>query len=95
MEYRFRAKKTQITPEARASIVIQACIIGWYFSRNPDDPRWIGFFLLILGLIFLRIYYIKLSRKIILTISDAGISYSGNDYIFAPKLENILSDQLS
>lgn len=79
MEYRFRAKKSWNIPNQVMGIIWLGTIVSNFFPKY-FEYRWIDISLIILGLVFISFCYRELSQKIILTISDAGISYSGNDY---------------
>ena len=68
--------------------------ISNFFPKNIESP-WVYVSSIALCLIFIGLCFRELSQKVILTVSEKGITYSGNDYIFAPKLESIRSEQLS
>ena len=95
MEYRFIAKKSWNIPPKVYGIFYLIIVVSWFLPRNTEEYRWLSTSLLLFSFLLLLIGFRALSGKIILTISDAGISYSGNDYLFAQEIKNIPSAQLS
>ena len=94
MEYQFRARKRWHIPDKALNIIYLGVIINYFFPKTINSP-WLNIFLILLGIFLLGVFFRELSSKLVLTVSDQGFSYSGNQYLFADKINDIPVEKLS